>query len=62
VTIEVEDDGAPFDPTVERSFTGPNPETGGGVGLALLRSWGGNLAYDRAEGRNHLSLTLRLER
>jgi anti-sigma regulatory factor (Ser/Thr protein kinase) len=62
VTVEVEDDGRPFDPT-----TAPAAVTGGsieerpigGLGWHLVRSVTDGLAYRRAEGRNILTLTKR---
>lgn len=62
VRLSFEDDGQPFDPTAEREFRGPDTDTGGGVGLALIRSWGRQLRYTRNDGRNLLSLTLKLDR
>ncbi|WP_299193588.1 ATP-binding protein [uncultured Erythrobacter sp.] len=59
VVLELEDDGAPFDPTCEDSFAGPNPETGGGIGLAIVRAWGEDLTYARRSDRNCLQLTIR---
>ncbi|MCA1661401.1 MAG: ATP-binding protein [Novosphingobium sp.] len=59
LTLALEDDGAAFDPTAARSFAGPDAETGGGVGLALVRAWAESLDYARVDGRNRLSLVLR---
>ena len=62
VGIDFEDDGVAFDPTLDRGFSGPDPETGGGVGLALLRAWGERMRWAREGGTNRLSLILRLDR
>lgn len=62
IAIAFEDDGIAFDPTLARVFNGPDSETGGGVGLALLRSWGTRLTYSYAGGRNRLNLVLKLDR
>jgi anti-sigma regulatory factor (Ser/Thr protein kinase) len=59
VALTIEDDGLAFDPTRARSFSGPDPVTGGGVGLALVQAWADDFVYRRAEGRNRVSLTLR---
>ncbi|MDP3676924.1 MAG: ATP-binding protein [Novosphingobium sp.] len=60
VSIVLEDDGVAFDPTQERGFRGPDPETGGGVGLALVKAWAKGFAYSRENGRNRIELRLRL--
>lgn len=62
IAIALEDDGEAFDPTADRTFDGPDEDTGGGVGLALLRSWGEALDYTRDGGVNRLSLRLKLDR
>ncbi|MET0251867.1 MAG: ATP-binding protein [Novosphingobium sp.] len=59
VEVFVEDDGTPFDPRTAGSFAGPDEESGGGVGLALVHAWAEILAYDRRDGRNRLHLRLR---
>jgi len=59
VVLEMEDDGAAFDPTCDAGFKGPDPETGGGIGLAIVRAWGEEIAYSRRSNRNHLQLTIR---
>ena len=60
VALVLEDDGVAFDPTVERAFGGPDPDTGGGVGLALVKAWANSFAYSRQDGRNVIELRLRL--
>lgn len=63
VELELEDDGEPFDPTsgpaAGMRFTGPDPVTGGGIGLAILHAWGEDIAYTREHGRNVLRMTIR---
>ena len=59
IVIELEDDGVEFDPTCATSFDGPDPKTGGGIGLALVRAWGEDLTYSRRSERNHLKLMIR---
>lgn len=54
------DDGVAFDPTADRNFSGPDAESGGGVGLALVKAWAYGLAYTRDGGRNLIELRLRL--
>lgn len=58
VVLVLVDDGAPFDPTATRGFAGPDPQSGGGVGLELVKAWSRDLTYLREEGRNRLALTL----
>jgi len=58
VMVEMEDDGAAFDPASRANFEGPNPHTGGGVGLAIVRAWGEDISYTRAGNRNLLRLRI----
>ena len=58
IRIAFEDDGVAFDPTAQRDFNGPDPQTGGGVGLALVSEWASEFAYSRADGRNRVTLLL----
>jgi len=52
------DAGMPFDPrTVE--VGAPNPERGGGAGIALIRAWSEIEDWRRRGGRNRLVLRLR---
>ena len=60
IALILEDDGIAFDPTEQRAFAGPDPDTGGGVGLALVRAWANSIAYARKDGRNRIELLLRL--
>lgn len=64
VTLILQDDGAPFDPTLAEP-----PDTGapledravGGLGLHFVRSFMDNVAYQYSDGRNQLILTRRTE-
>ena len=63
-TIEIEDDGAPFDPTVPRAAMpadeGPwEDRPVGGWGLALVRQTVDELAYRREQSLNQLTLRKR---
>lgn len=58
VRVSVSDPGAPFDPRAW-TFEGPNPERGGGAGLALIRAWSEIESYRRRSGRNVLVLRVR---
>ena len=60
VALVLTDNGVAFDPTADRNFSGPDAETGGGVGLALVKAWANTLAYRRDDGRNVVELRLRL--
>ena len=60
IALALIDDGVAFDPTGERNFSGPDAETGGGVGLALVKAWANAFAYRRDEDRNVIELRLRL--
>jgi serine/threonine-protein kinase RsbW len=55
VEMVLEDNCLPFDPR-EVAFGGPDEETGGGVGLALVRGLAQIVAYERADGVNRLTL------
>jgi anti-sigma regulatory factor (Ser/Thr protein kinase) len=60
IALSLIDDGVAFDPTAQRDFSGPDAESGGGVGLALVRAWANAFTYSREGGRNRTELTLRL--
>ena len=60
IALALIDDGVAFDPTADRNFSGPDAETGGGVGLALVKAWANSFAYSRQDGRNVIELRLRL--
>jgi serine/threonine-protein kinase RsbW len=60
IALALIDNGVAFDPTAPRTFAGPDSETGGGVGLALVRAWANAFAYTRDGGRNVIELRLRL--
>lgn len=59
VAVELEDDAPPFDPVEAPEFTGPDMQTGGGVGLAIIRTWGEAITYTRHDDRNRVKLTVR---
>lgn len=60
VRLTCTDAGIAFDP---RQFapTGPNPDRGGGAGLALITAWSRICSHDRRRGRNRLVLALPAE-
>lgn len=62
LAVAFEDDGAAFDPTARPVFDGPDPHTGGGVGLELVRAWCEEMAYQRVGGSNRLRLKLPRQR
>lgn len=59
ITLEIEDDGVPFNPLTVPPITGPDPETGGGIGIAIIQAWSENPAYSRSKESNSLTLNLR---
>ena len=61
VALVLEDDGIAFDPSEQRAFTGPTADTGGGVGLALVKAWANAIDYTRSNGRNRVEILLRLK-
>ena len=63
ITMEVEDDGVPFDPTQARApaLGGPLSERKiGGLGLVFVRALTDNIAYRRVSNRNCLVLRWRV--
>jgi anti-sigma regulatory factor (Ser/Thr protein kinase) len=56
--VSLEHDGSPFDPRLAPLPELPNPDRGGGVGLALVKAWAEIVGYD-CQGR-HNRLVLRL--
>jgi anti-sigma regulatory factor (Ser/Thr protein kinase) len=62
LTLELIDDGGPFDPLSAAPpdlDVAPERRGVGGLGLHLVRSLAETLRYERLDGRNHLRLTLR---
>lgn len=59
ISLAVEDDGAAFDPINDTQFDGVDPVTGGGIGLAIVRAWGKEIAYSRVADQNRLQLVIR---
>jgi two-component sensor histidine kinase len=58
VSLDLAADGIAFDPLADRGFDGPDRESGGGVGLALIRAWARDTAYVREGGRNRVHLSV----
>lgn len=58
VELLFEDDGIAFDPTKSSEFSGPNADTGGGVGLELVKAWAREFTYENKGGRNCLRVAL----
>ena len=63
VTIEISDDGRPFDPLndapVPDVSTALEDRPVGGLGIHLVRSMMDELSYRRASGRNHITMVTR---
>ncbi len=59
VRIELDDDSVAFDASLEGAFSGPDPDHGGSVGLAIVRAWSEGMSYARNEGRNTLALKVK---
>ena len=62
IALALADTGVEFDPREASESDLPDPETGGGVGLALVKAWSRIEGYARADGRNRLELSLPKER
>ena len=56
LALLLEDDGAPFDPRDVGPVDMPNPERGGGVGLALVKAFAQIDGYSSLGGLNRLTL------
>jgi serine/threonine-protein kinase RsbW len=59
VCLSISDAGRPFDPRTA-VFDTPNPDRGGGAGLALIASLCRVAGYTRRAGRNRLLLEMPL--
>ena len=59
VRLEIEDNGPEFNPLSVPPVKGPDPVTGGGIGLAIVQAWGEDADYARTAKGNALSLVLR---
>ena len=63
VSLEIEDDGVPFNPLdVDEPETPEQLEEAkiGGLGIHLVRKFSDELRHDRSDGRNHVTLLLRV--
>lgn len=56
------DNGVVFDPREASAADLPDPDTGGGVGLSLVKAWSRIDSYAREGGNNRLELSLPKER
>jgi anti-sigma regulatory factor (Ser/Thr protein kinase) len=56
--VALEHDGIPFDPRLAPPRELPNPDRGGGVGLALVKAWAEIVCYDCQGQHNRLVLRL----
>ena len=63
LTIEIVDDGKPFDPLIDAPVPNTTGVIGdrdiGGLGIHLVRTMMDELKYTREEGKNHLTLVKR---
>ncbi|WP_017669475.1 ATP-binding protein [Blastomonas sp. AAP53] len=57
--VRLGDNGPPFDLRTAVQSDGPNPDRGGGAGLALIQAWADITDYRREPDGNVLELTLR---
>ena len=62
IALSMADNGIAFDPREAISAELPDPETGGGVGLSLVKAWSRIESYARDGGSNRLELSLPKER
>lgn len=59
IQLELDDDSVAFDASRALEFTGPDPQHGGSIGLAIVRAWGCDMQYARRADRNFLKLTVK---
>lgn len=59
VRLVLEDDGARFDLRDALAAPGPDPVSGGGVGLEMVKAWANIRVYVREGNANRLELELR---
>jgi anti-sigma regulatory factor (Ser/Thr protein kinase) len=60
LTVRLEDDGSPFDPTIVPPPAAPaslEEAQVGGMGVHLIRNLATGMLYERVDGRNRLTLT-----
>lgn len=62
IALTLADSGIAFDPRATIADDLPDPETGGGVGLALVKAWSRIESYTREDQRNRVELSLPKER
>lgn len=58
IRLLMEDNGVAFNPLAVPPIKAPNPQTGGGIGLAIVQAWAKETSYTREAETNRLSLTL----
>lgn len=58
IRLVMEDNGIAFNPLVVPPVKAPDPETGGGIGLAIVHAWARDTHYARVGEINALALTL----
>lgn len=62
ISLTLADSGVAFDPREAIAADLPDPETGGGVGLSLVKAWSRIESYAREGDGNRLELSLPKER
>jgi len=62
IVLTLSDTGFAFDPREAIAVDLPDPETGGGVGLSLVKAWSRIESYAREGGSNRVELSLPKER
>ena len=58
IRLSMEDNGPVFNPLAVPPVKGPDPKTGGGIGLAIVHAWAMESSYSREPGLNLLRLSL----
>ncbi len=63
ITLEIIDDGIPFDPETYQagSVSDPAASDAGGMGLTLVKTFSDGISYSRTAHKNHLVISKRLK-
>ena len=63
ISIQITDDGIPFNPLEYHSGTNSNPASSvdGGMGLTLIKTFSNSITYERVNSNNQLLITKKIK-
>lgn len=63
ITIQIQDDGIPFNPLDynQGATTDPASSVDGGMGLTLIKTFSNSISYERVDNHNHLLITKKIK-